>query len=309
MQERNWTSVTQFILLGLTDDSLLEVLLFIFFTFIYITTVLGNIGIIALITFAPRLHTPMYIFLSSLSIADLCHSSAITPKMLANLLSETKMFSFNACLTQLFFFGGFSSSGGLLLSLMAYDRYNAVCNPLLYSVIMTTQICIQLIVVAYSLGFLNSVIHLSCLSRLHFCGPNKISQFYCDYPPLFKLSCTDTTINEILIFTVAGAIEVGSLVIVLISYTFIISTILRIRSVEGKLKAFSTCASHFVSVTLLYIPVLFMYLRPSSSYRMEQDKVASVFYTMVVPMLNPIIYSMRNEDVKSALLKLTKQMH
>ncbi|XP_078508721.1 olfactory receptor 5AR1-like [Lissotriton helveticus] len=301
MQVGNKTSVREFILLGLSDDPSLQIQLFLVFLFIYILTILGNIFIMALIIVAPQLHTPMYFFLCNLSSVDLCYSSTIVPNMLVNFLSATKEISYNGCAVQLFFFAGFAGSDALLLSVMAYDRYSAICHPLHYQVLMTKRVCIYFVSGTYAACFIAATVHTSVTFRLFFCGPNRISHFYCDLPPLLKLACSDTSLNEWVIFAVAGSMQVGSLLIVLISYVYIVSAILRIRSSQGRLRAFSTCTSHLACVILLYTPMLFMYLRPRSSYLMDQDRVASVFYTVVIPMLNPLIYSLRNKDVKEAL--------
>ncbi|XP_069083504.1 olfactory receptor 8U3-like [Pleurodeles waltl] len=308
MHIQNKTSPKEFILLGLTEDQSLKIPLFVLFTVVYIITLLGNIGIMTLIRVSPRLHSPMYFLLTVLSFVDLCYSTVITPNMLANFISEIQEIDFHRCLAQLFFFVAFASSDALLLAVMAYDRYNAICKPLHYPVLMTRRVCVSLVIAACTVGSLNSLVHTLCIFRLKFCD-NMISHFYCDIPPLLKISCTDTMLNEIVLFTVAGCVEVGSLSIVLISYTYIILAIIKIQSSQGRQRAVSTCASHFVCVTMFYIPVLFMYLRPSSTYFMEQDKVASVFYTVIIPMLNPLIYSLRNKEVKGALSTLLQRAH
>ncbi|MEE6471921.1 hypothetical protein FKM82_009409 [Ascaphus truei] len=304
----NNTNFKEFILLGLTDNPKLEIILFVLFLIFYIITLLGNIGIIVAIRADSRLHTPMYFFLNNLSFLDLCFATIITPKTLVNFLSETKSISYNECALQMFFFAASVTTECFLLGVMAYDRYVAICNPLLYSVIMSNKVCIQLVAGAYTLGYLNSTLHTICTFRLPFCKTNKIDHFYCDVPPLLKLSCIDTTMNEILMFIFGGFTETSSLTAIIVSYSYIISTILRIRSAQGRKKAFSTCASHLVVVTIFYGTILFMYLRPSSSYSMNQDRVASVFYSVVVPMLNPLIYSLRNNEVAQALKKIKENI-
>ncbi|XP_069486132.1 olfactory receptor 5J3-like [Ambystoma mexicanum] len=307
MLMNNQTSFTGFILLGLTEDEKLKIPLFVLFFVVYIITLLGNIGIMALISKSPCLHTPMYFFLSILSFVDLCYSTIIVPNMLVNFLSKLRVISFFECVTQLFFFVDLAGTEGLLLGVMAYDRYNAICNPLHYAVIMTKKMCLSLVAAACTVGTVNSLVNTGFIFRLKFCSDNLISHYYCDVPPLLKIACSDTTLNEVLVFTVAGCVEVGSLLTILISYTYIILAIIKIQSSAGKRKAFSTCASHFVCVTMLYVPVLFMYFRPSSVYARDQDKVASVFYSVITPMLNPIIYSLRNKDVKRALSTLAQK--
>ncbi|XP_078502869.1 olfactory receptor 8U9-like [Lissotriton helveticus] len=309
MKAGNWTFVTQFILIGFTDDLVLQNQLFVLFLLVYVFTCLGNIGIIILICVAPQLHTPMYFFLSNLSFVDLCYSSTITPCMLGNFLSRTKAISFYGCAAQLFFYVALASSDGLLLSVLAYDRYNAICNPLHYLLVMTTRFCIVFVAATYTFCFLTSLIHTGFTFRLSFCGPNRISHFYCDLPPLLKLSCSDTLINELVTFAVGGSVQVGSLIFVLVSYAYIMHTIIGIRSSKGRLRAFSTCASHLASIIILYVPVLFTYLRPKSRYSLDQDRLASLFYTVVIPMLNPLIYSLRNKEVKESLGKVMSRIY
>ncbi|XP_018420035.1 PREDICTED: olfactory receptor 1019-like [Nanorana parkeri] len=304
MAKWNNTHFKEFILLGLTDDPKLEIILFVLFLIFYIVTLFGNIGIIIAIWVDSRLHTPMYFFLNNLSFLDLCYATIITPKTLVNFLSKSKAIGYNECAVQMFFFAASVSTECLLLGVMAYDRYVAICNPLLYSSVMAKRICMQLVAGAYTLGYLNSTLHTICTFQLPFCKTNKINHFFCDVPPLLKLSCTKTTMNEALMFIFGGFIESSSLSIIIVSYSYIISTILRIRSKEGRKKAFSTCASHLLAVTIFYSTILFMYLRPTSAYSMSQDRVASVFYSVVIPMLNPLIYSLRNNEVTQALKKI-----
>ncbi|XP_075831134.1 olfactory receptor 5B12-like [Microtus pennsylvanicus] len=299
----NSTEVTEFILAGLTDDPELQLPLFIVFLLIYLCTVLGNVGMTGLILLDSRLHTPMYLFLSHLSLVDFGYSSAITPKVMAGLISTDKIISHNACGTQFFFFVGFITTESFLLAAMAYDRYAAVCKPLHYTTIMTTNVCVSLTVSSYVCGFLNSSIHTGNIFRLSFCKNNIIDHFFCDAPPLLALSCSDTSVSEMVILFVVGFNDIFSIVVILISYLFIFITILWMRSSEGRQKAFSTCASHLTAVSIFYGSGIFMYLQPSSSHTMGTDKVASVFYTMVIPMLNPLVYSLRNKEVKSAFRK------
>ncbi|XP_078509437.1 olfactory receptor 8U3-like [Lissotriton helveticus] len=301
MKEGNWTSVNVFILLGLTDAPELQIPLFILFLLFYIITLLGNISIVGLVTICSQLHTPMYFLLSNLAFVDFSYASVITPKMLVNFLSETNYISLHGCMTQLFCFFFMGSTDVFLLAAMAYDRFVAICNPLLYTAIMTKHTCLCLSGGAYLVAFMNAVLHTSCMFRLSFCGPNRITHFYCDVPPLLKLSCSDTSLNEAILVSVVGIFLVTCFIIILISYIYIVSAILRIRTSKGRSRAFSTCSSHFFSVILFYGTVFFMYLRPSSSYSMDHDRVASVFYTVVIPMLNPLIYTLRNQEVIGAL--------
>ncbi|XP_073433037.1 olfactory receptor 8U9-like [Dendrobates tinctorius] len=304
MAEWNSTHFTEFILLGLTDNRKLEIALFVLFLIFYILTITGNLGILVAIRADSRLHTPMYFFLNNLSFLDLCYATVITPKTLVNFMSKSKTIGYKECAVQMYFFAASVTTECFLLGIMAYDRYVAICNPLLYSVVMSKRICLQFVAGAYTLGYLNATIHTITTFRLPFCKTNKIDHFYCDVPPLLKLSCTKTTMNEILMFIFGGFTETSSLTTIIVSYTYIISSILRIRSAEGRKKAFSTCASHFTAVTIFYSTILFMYLRPSSTYSMDQDRVASVFYSVIIPMLNPLIYSLRNNEVAQALKRI-----
>ncbi|XP_044871161.1 olfactory receptor 8U9-like [Mauremys mutica] len=308
MEKGNHSEVTEFILSGLTDRQELQVPLFGVFLVIYGITLVGNGGMILLIMIDPQLHTPMYFFLSNLSFCDLCLSSIISPKMLLNFLAERKSISYTACAVQLYLFVSFADVECLLLAVMAYDRYVAICNPLLYTVTMSRQLCKQLVAGVYAVGVVDSMIHTFFTLQLSFCSSNIINHFFCDIPQLLVLSCSDTRINEIVMFAFIGCIVVSSLVIVLLSYVYIASTILEIRSAEGRHKTFSTCSFHLTAVVLFYGIQLFMYLRPTSSYSMDTDKVASVFYTLVIPMLNPVIYSLRNTEVKDALRRAMNKL-
>uniref|UniRef100_A0A8C9FT85 Olfactory receptor n=1 Tax=Pavo cristatus TaxID=9049 RepID=A0A8C9FT85_PAVCR len=301
----NHSGVTEFVLLGFTT---VQELLFVVFFLFYITTLVGNLGMIALIRTDPHLHAPMYFFLSHLSFLDICYSSTITPKLLLGLLAEQKVISFHGCFTQLFFYSVFITTECFLLAVMAYDRYIAICNPLLYSTIMTCRQCVQLVVGSYIGGILNAIIQMAFIVRLPFCGSNIINHFFCDVPPLLALSCASTYTNEMILFSLAGIIELSTVAAILVSYIFISCAILRIRSAEGRQKALSTCASHLTAVTLLYGTTIFMYLRPSSSHSLNADKVVSVFYTVVIPMLNPLIYSLRNQEVKGALSRVVERI-
>ncbi|CAM5148134.1 unnamed protein product [Natator depressus] len=308
MEEGNHSEVTEFILSGLTDHPELQVPLFVVFLLIYGVTLVGNGGMILLITIDPRLHTPMYFFLNNLSFCDLCVSLIISPKMLLDFLAERKNISFTACTVQMHLSIIFGDVECLLLAVMAYDRYVAICNPLLYTVTMSRHLCKQLVVGVYAVGVVDSMIYMCCTFRLSFCSSNIINHFFCDVLPLLALSCSDTHINEIVTFAFMSCITVSSFVTVLLSYVYIISTILQVRSAKGRHKAFSTCSFHLTSVVLFFGTLLFMYLRPTSSYSMVRDKVTSVFYTLVIPMLNPLIYSLRNTEVKDALRKAVNKL-
>ncbi|XP_053141521.1 olfactory receptor 1052-like [Hemicordylus capensis] len=304
MIRENSTLVTSFILFGLTEHLEMRPPLFALFLTIYTVTLVGNLGIIVLIWLDPQLHTPMYFFLSSLSFLDACYSTTITPNMLVNFLIGNKTISYAACITQYFFFAIFATTEFFLLAAMAYDRYVAICNPLLYTAVITKRICIGLVAGSYLWGLVNSLIHTSGLLRLSFCGSNVINHFFCDLTPLLKLSCSDIYMNEMLIFTFGSLFEMSTLLIIIVSYIFILMAVLRIHSAKGRQKAFSTCASHLTAVAIYHGTILFMYFRPSSSYSLDTDKMASVFYTVIIPMLNPLIYSLRNKDVKCAVRKV-----
>ncbi|XP_058546715.1 olfactory receptor 5B12-like [Neofelis nebulosa] len=299
----NSTEVTEFILAGLTDDPKLQIPVFLIFALIYLVTLMGNLGMMVLILLDSRLHAPMYFFLSHLSLVDFGYSTAITPKVMAGSLTGDGVISYDACVTQFFFFVAFITVESFLLASMAYDRYVAVCRPLHYTTTMTTAMCASLVMGCYICGFLNASIHTGNIFRLSFCRARLVDHFFCDAPPLLALSCSDNYISEMLIFLVVGMNNLFSVLVILISYLFIFITILRMRSSEGRQKAFSTRASHLTTVSIFYGTGTFMYLQPSASHSMDTDKVASVFYTMVIPMLNPVVYSLRNKEVKSALKK------
>ncbi|XP_066110029.1 olfactory receptor 5F1-like [Saccopteryx bilineata] len=301
MTRTNYTLVTEFILLGLTDTLELQIVLFLLIFVIYTLTVWGNVGMIFLIRIDSRLHTPMYFFLANLSFVDVCCSSNVTPKVLVDLFSEKKTISFAGCFLQMYFFIALATTECLLFGLMAYDRYVAICNPLLYPLVMSRTVCLKMAAGAFTAGLLNSMVNTSYVSSLPFCSSNVIHHFFCDSPPIFKLSCSDTHLNESIFSTFAGVNLVGVLVLILSSYTYILFSIFRMHSGEGRHKAFSTCASHLIAIFLFYSTSMYTYLRPTSSYSLSQDKVVSVFYTMVIPMLNPLVYSFRNKDVKKAL--------
>ncbi|ELR55486.1 Olfactory receptor 8H1, partial [Bos mutus] len=301
MSRRNITQVSDFILMGLTDSKEIRLVLFTLFLLIYLITVLGNVGMILIISLDSQLHTPMYFFLSHLSFLDLSYSSVITPKTLDNLLTSIKTISYVNCFTQMSFFVFLGATECFLLSSMAYDRYAAICSPLHYPIVMSTRCCCSLVFGSYLIGFTDSFVNVLCMNRLHFCDSNVIYHFFCDTSPILSLSCTDTHDVEIMIFVVAGCAPVVSLVTISVSYVFILSTVLKITSTAGKQKAFSTCASHLLGVTIFYSTMIFTYLKPSKSYSLGKDQVASVFYTIVIPMLNPLIYSLRNKEVKNAV--------
>ncbi|XP_004683568.1 PREDICTED: olfactory receptor 5W2-like [Condylura cristata] len=303
MAAENCTVFAEFIFVGLSGRQDVQQGLFVFFLLVYGITVVANLGMILLIKVDPRLQTPMYYFLSNLSFCDICYSSSVSPKMLVDFLSEQKRIPYNLCPIQMYIFGAFADVECLMLAVMAYDRYVAICNPLLYTVAMSRRLCTQLVLISYTVGLVDSAVHTCLAFRLSFCTSNIINHFFCDIPPILALSTSDTSINEIVMFTLIGCVVGSSIITVLLSYSYIIVTILRMNSAEGRRKAFSTCASHLMAVAIFHGTLLFMYFRPSSSYSMDTDKMASVFYTVIIPMLNPLIYSLRNKDVKGALKK------
>nr|XP_003464347.2 olfactory receptor 5B2-like [Cavia porcellus] len=299
----NRTEVTEFLLLGLTSDPHLQLPLFITFLLIYTVTVAGNLGMILLILLDSRLHSPMYFFLGNLSLVDFGYSSAVTPTVMAGLLTGDQLISYNACAAQMFFFVTFATVESNLLASMAYDRYAAVCKPLHYTTTMTTSVCSCLILGSYICGFLIAAIHVGDTFSLSLCNDNVVHHFFCDIPAVMVLSCSDRHFSELVLVYIAGFNIFFVLLVILISYIFIFGTIIKLHSGAGHRKALSTCASHFTAVSIFYGTVIFMYLQPSSSHSMDTDKVASVFYTMVIPMLNPMVYSLRNKEVNSAFTK------
>ncbi|XP_006874043.1 PREDICTED: olfactory receptor 1361-like [Chrysochloris asiatica] len=304
MSRINQSSVSEFILLGLSWQPQQEQLLFGLFLSMYLVTVLGNLLIILAISTDSRLHTPMYFFLSNLSFVDVCFSSTAVPKMLANHILGSQTISFSGCFTQLYFLIVFAYMDNFLLSVMAYDRFVAVCHPLHYTTKMTPQLCVLLIFWSWVTANLNALLHTLLMARLSFCADNTIPHFFCDVVPLRKLSCSDTYLNDMMILFVAGLLMIAPFICILVSYILIACTVLRIPSTKGKWKAFSTCGSHLAVVSLFYGTIIAVYFNPSSSHSAETDTPATILYTVVTPMLNPFIYSLRNKDLKRALKKV-----
>ncbi|XP_061231961.1 olfactory receptor 5AP2-like, partial [Neopsephotus bourkii] len=273
---------------------------FALFLLIYIVTLVGNFGIIILVRVAPSLHTPMYFFLTHFAFTDICYSTVISPRMLADLLAEDKTISFTGCMMQFLTFAFFATVDCHLLAMMAYDRHVAICQPLLYVTIISSRVCWQLVASSYLFAFLSAIICTWCVFGGSFCGPNSIDHFFCDVVPVLKLVCSDTHSSELIVFAFITINAVSASMIISLSYISIIRTVLRMSSAQSRARAFNTCASHLMAVALLYGTVFFMYLQPPSSHR-SLDKVASIFYAVVNPMLNPFIYSLRNKEVKEAL--------
>nr|XP_025846400.1 olfactory receptor 5AC1-like [Vulpes vulpes] len=307
MAEENKTQMIEFVLTGLTGHPGLQVPLFLVFLVIYLITMVGNLGLVALIRKDPHLHTPMYLFLGSLAFADACTSSSVTPRMLINFLSKNHVISLFDCMAQFYIFGSSATTECFLLVVMAYDRYVAICNPLLYPVMMSNNLCTQLIGVSYFVGFLHSAIHVGLLFRLTFCRSNEIHSFYCEILQLFKISCTDPTVNTLLVLIFSAFIQIFTFMTIMFSYTCVLFAILKKKSEKGRSKAFSTCSAHLLSVSLFYGTLFFMYVRPGSGHTEDDDKMYSLFYTIIIPLLNPFIYSLRNKEVIDALRRIIKK--
>uniref|UniRef100_A0A8C3VZC8 Olfactory receptor n=1 Tax=Catagonus wagneri TaxID=51154 RepID=A0A8C3VZC8_9CETA len=308
MARGNRTTVTEFVLMGFTDRPELQLPLFVVFLVIYVITLVGNLGMILLIRMDSRLHTPMYYFLSHLAFIDLCYSSSTGPKMLRNLLMKKKTISFSGCFAQLYFSSAFATTECFLLATMAYDRYMAVCNPLTYTAIMTQcrgPVCRELVIGVYTYGFLNSVVQTVLTFQLSFCDSNIVRHFYCADLPLLALSCSDTHSKEKQLLILSAVNLTGSLLAVLISYVCILFSVVKTQASEGKCKALSTCASHLTVVIVFYGTLFVMYLqRPKAGNSWRYSQAVSVFYSLVIPMLNPLIYSLRNTEVKDSLKKM-----
>uniref|UniRef100_H0XV04 Olfactory receptor n=1 Tax=Otolemur garnettii TaxID=30611 RepID=H0XV04_OTOGA len=298
---RNETQVTEFILLGFQNEKEVEMLLFFTFLLMYMISLLGNTMIILLVCCDYRLHSPMYFFVVNLSFLEVAITSTVVPKMLTNIFSLTKTISFVGCLTQSFFYFLLGSTEFFILAVMSFDRYVAICNPLKYAVIMNRQMCIMLLLGSYVGGFLSILGSSILTAALPFCGPNVINHFFCDSAPVLKLVCADVSLVELTDFISSAVLLLGSLLLTGVSYIYIIITILRIPSVQGRQKAFSTCASHITVVALYYGSSIFIYVRPQKGNVTDVNKFATVLNTIVTPMLNPFIYSLRNEKVKESL--------
>ncbi|XP_061468713.1 olfactory receptor 5G9-like [Rhineura floridana] len=302
-KQNNYTRVTEFILLRFTDDPKVQVALFLLFLVIYVITVAGSLSLIVLIKTDSHFHTPMYFFLCHLSFTDLWYTSAIAPKMLVNFLVGNKTISYAGCAAQLFSFAAFVSTESFLLAVMAFDRYMAICNPLLYSAAMSQRMCNCLLAGSYAAGFVNSALQTLYTFRLPYCRHNIIRHFFCDIPKLLKLSCSEIFVSETLTAFASGTVVMTSVLAIIISC--ILSAILKIHCTKGRCKAFSTCASHLTSVALLYGTGTFIYIHPNLKSGLDSSMVVSVVYTLVIPMLNPLIYSLRNKEVKEAIRKAT----
>ncbi|XP_029431464.1 olfactory receptor 13G1-like [Rhinatrema bivittatum] len=307
MEEKNQTMPIKFYLMGFSKHPHLQPLFFAIFFIIYMLALLGNIVISTIITIDIRLHTPMYFFLINLSILDICCTTAAIPKILQINLSEEKTLSFSGCISQLFIFSLAVGTELMLLTVMAIDRYVAICIPLHYATIMSKRTCVLLVTAVWLVGVINSITHTSLILKLKFCQHNILDHFYCEITPVLKVACSDTYINNAVVILADVLTGMVCFLLTVISYTYIILAILKIRSAEKKKKAFSTCASHLTVVTLFYGGVIYTYVRPGFSSHLEADKVISAVYAIISPVLNPIIYSLRNKEVISALRKLVER--
>ncbi|XP_041534570.1 olfactory receptor 5K3-like [Microtus oregoni] len=307
MAENNYSLTTEFILLGFSDHQNLKTILFLVFSFIYLVTMVGNLGLVVLIYIERRLHTPMYIFLGNLALMDSCCSCAITPKMLQNFFSVDRKMSLYECMVQFYFLCLAETTDCFLLAAMAYDRYVAICNPLQYHTMMSMKLCLQMTIGAYIAGNVHTMIEVGLLLRLKFCRSHVIKHFFCDLLPLYRLSCTDPHINELILFILAGSIQIFTIIIVLVSYFYILFTIFKMKSSKGRGKALSTCASHFLSVSIFYGSLNFMYAQPHSVNEGDRDIPVAIFYTLVIPLLNPFIYSLRNKGIINMMKRTMKK--
>ncbi|KAG8541870.1 hypothetical protein GDO81_028087 [Engystomops pustulosus] len=298
MENFNQTCLRGFILLGLSEVRYLQIIFFVLFLIMYLMTLLGNVLLITVVRINSKLQTPMYFFLSNLSTIDICFSSTIVPKILINTLSKDRSISLVGCALQMYFHMALGAAECIILAVMAYDRFAAICRPLHYQTIISRKMCILLASIGWGVGFVGASIHTPLTFQLPFCKSHHVNHFFCEMPPIFKLSCKDTYLNEIVLYIAVHIIVLFAFLLILISYIHIIWTILKTISSQGRGKAFSTCASHLIVVSLYYGTIIFMYLKPRSTYLPEIDRAVSILYTVVTPMLNPIIYSIRNKDVK-----------
>ncbi|XP_075700701.1 olfactory receptor 5AP2-like [Rhinoderma darwinii] len=299
----NQTLIRTFILLGLSNVFGLQIIFFWMFSMMYMITLSGNVLLILMVRLNRRLQTPMYFFLSNLSMIDTCFSSTVVPKILQNTISPDRSISFVGCATQMYFHLALGGTECLLLAVMAYDRYTAICNPLYYTSIMDRRLCVGLVTGCWILSFLNSFILTFLTFQLPYCKSNLISHFFCEMPPLFRLSCRDIWFNEVAEYISGAIVALGSFLLILLSYLCITITVLKIRTSKERQKVFSTCASHILVVSLYYGAIMLMHLHPRSASSSEQDRVVTILYTVVTPMLNPIIYSIRNKDIQEAIKK------
>ncbi|XP_012289869.2 olfactory receptor 2G3-like [Aotus nancymaae] len=302
--KENHSSVSEFILLGFSSETQVGMSLFALFLLLYLTTLVGNGLIVMLIYLDSHLHTPMYLFLSVLSLVDMSYVTTTVPQMLVNMVCPQRTISWGACAAQMFIFLVLGIAECVLYAIMAYDRYVAIRFPLHYTLLMSPSICVKMVIVCWSISIAGALIYTVFTMHLPYCGPYKINHFFCEVPAVLKLACADTSFNDRLDFILGFLLLLVPLSLILASYILIFASIFRIRSVKGRLKSFSTCASHVTVVTMFYGPAIFMYMRPGSRYDPERDKKLALFYNVVSAFFNPIIYSLRNKDVKEAFLKI-----
>ncbi|XP_062975010.1 olfactory receptor 10Q1-like [Elgaria multicarinata webbii] len=304
VSRQNKSMDADFVILGFHTNEILQIICFAFFLLMHLITLLGHLAIVFITLVDPALHIPMYFFLCNLSFIEVCYTLVIVRQMLVNFLAKSRRVSLTACATQMYFFIAVGGDECFLLAVMAYDRYVAICNPLRYTLIMSRNLCMQFLAVAYVSAFTISLGLTSLIFSLPFCGSHNINHFFCDIPPVLFLACSDTHTNEVAVFLVCAMILLVPLLLILVSYVFIANSIFRIKSFEGRKKAFSTCVAHLVVAMLHYGCAIFIYIRPKASYSLDQDKVVSLIYTNITPMLYPIIYSLRNKEVKGALRRV-----
>ncbi|NWR39887.1 O1020 protein, partial [Tachuris rubrigastra] len=303
----NHTKISEFLLVGFKSHPGSQLFLSVLFSTMYAVTVVGNVCMILIIRMDPKLHTPMYFFLENLSALDVCYSSVITPRATLMLSLDRRNISYNGCASQMFFFSLFGTTEAFFLAVMAYDRFTAVCNPLLYQVIMNKRLCVFMVMASYLSGCINGTIQTGFTFSLSFCGLKEINHFFCDVAAVMHASCSDTLINELVMLAVCGSIIVGTALLVFISYGYIIITIVQIPSAESRHKAFSTCSSHMMTNCLFFGTVFFMYAQPGATASPDKSNTISIFYTIIIPMLNPFIYTLRNKEVKGSLKKQLKR--
>ncbi|XP_042329632.1 olfactory receptor 13G1-like [Sceloporus undulatus] len=301
---KNHSAITEFILMGLSSSPEHQMILFWSFTFLYGVALISNTLIVLAVSTCSKLHTPMYFLLINLSILNVFSVSVTVPKMLQTILAKQKSITFAGCIAQVYLFIMALGTELLLLAFMAFDRYAAICQPFQYMVIMRKEFCIGTMAGLWLLGMVNASVHTGLVAQLSFCDSDLINHFFCELPPMFKISCSDTSLNETMVFAASVVIAIGSCALTLTSYWFIVQSIFRIRSTEGKKKAFSTCSYHLLIVSVYYSTIIYTFLRPASAYSLEEDKIIAILYSVVTPVLNPLIYSLRNTDVKEALTKL-----
>ncbi|XP_060549602.1 olfactory receptor 13G1-like [Pantherophis guttatus] len=302
---KNHSAITEFILLGLTDSSKIQVLLFWLFAFIYVAALSANFLLIFTIFVFKKLHTPMYFLIFNLSLVNIFSISVTIPRLLQSLLTNRKTISFYGCITQVFFIIWALGSEMLLLSFMAFDRYAAICHPLHYTIIMTKEVCVGIASIVWIAGMIDSALHAGLMLHVSFCDSNVINHFFCDIPPMLNLACSDISINQFMTMLANVVFGICSCGLTLTSYFFILRSIFRIHSAEGKKKAFSTCSSHLIVISLYFTALIYTYIRPPSVYSLDKDKLVSLIYLVITPVINPIIYSLRNKDFKEGIKILT----